>query len=124
MKARRRILLYGNSVIIGSIRASLQRFSQLEVTTITPPLQEVQDLDAVDPDILLFDLETIRTESLFSLLKSHPNLLLIGVSPDINAVHVWSGRQLRDLSMQGLLEVINEELKDLAVKSSIAGNHP
>jgi len=124
VKARQRILLYGNSVIMGSIRASLQRCSQLEVVTITPPLKEVQNLDAVNPDILLFDLETIRTESLFSLLESHPKLLLVGVSPGINAVHVWSGRQLRDLSIQGLLEVINKELKELAVESRIDGNHP
>jgi hypothetical protein len=117
VKARQRILLYGNSVILGSIGVCLQRCPQFEVTTVASPLKELQDLDNVNPDILLFDLETIHTEAVFSALKTNPSLLLIGISPDVNLVKIWSGRQLRDLSIKGLLEVIKSELKDLAGKS-------
>ena len=106
MKANRRILLYGNSVILGTIGASLRRCSQFEVTTLTTPLQEAQELDNVKSDIFIFDLETPNTEAVFSLLKADPTLVLIGISPGINLVDVWSGRQLRELTMQGLLELI------------------
>jgi hypothetical protein len=124
VKIRKRILLYGNSVILGSIKACLQRCPQFEVTTVTPPLQEVQELEALKPDILLFDLETIHTEPVFSALKTNPSLLLIGISPDINLVKIWSSRQFRDLSIQGLFDVIKSELKDPTVESGIDGSNP
>ena len=114
MKARQRILLYDNSVILGSIGACLKRCSQFEVTTLALPRQELQELEALKPDILFFDLETIHTEPVFSALKTNPSLLLIGISSDTNLVKIWSGRQFRDLSMQGLFDVINSELKDPA----------
>jgi len=38
--------------------------------TLAPSLQEVRDLDAVNPDILLFDLETTPTEAVLSMLET------------------------------------------------------
>ena len=124
MKVSRRILLYGNSVILGAIGASLRRCSQFEVTTMASPLQKMQKLDAVNPDILLFDLETIHTEAVFSKLKTNPSLLLVGISPDINLVKIWSGRQVRELSTQDLLELIKREANHLSVESDSDEDHP
>jgi WD40 repeat protein len=115
VKEIRRILLYGNSVILGAIGASLRRCSQFEVTTLSSPLEEVREFDAVNPDILLFDLETPHTEAVFSMLETNPNLLLIGISPDINLVKIWSGRQLKDISTEGFLDLIKNEIKGLSV---------
>jgi len=117
VKQNRQILLYGNSLIIGSIGASLRRLSQFEVTALVPPLQKMQDLDSLKPDVIIFDLETTHSEAVFSMLKTHPGLLLVGISPDINLVKIWSGRQLRELSTQSLLELITSEANDLPVKS-------
>ncbi|MFO7620070.1 MAG: hypothetical protein R6W81_02240 [Bacteroidales bacterium] len=113
MKVRQRILLYGNSVILGSIGVCLQRCPQFEVTTLAPPLQKLQDLDNLNPDILLFNLETIHTEAVLSLLEINPTLQLIGISPDINLIKVWSIRELREVSMQDLLKMIKSGAKDL-----------
>ncbi len=109
MKSNRRILLYGNSVILGSIGAILRRCSHFQVTMLATPLQETQALDHVKPDILLFDLEAPHTEAAFFLLKTNPDLVLIGISPDINLVRVWNGQNLRGMSMQDLLELIRSE---------------
>lgn len=108
MKKYRQILLYGNSVILGSVGSSLRRSSKFKVTALTLPLQDTQELPAVKPDILIFDLGITLTESVFSFLETNPNLLLIGISPDTNLVKIWSGRQLKDVSTNGLLEVINK----------------
>ena len=113
VKAKRRILIYGNSVILGTIGACLRRCSGFDVTTLKTPLPDAQVLDDTKPDILLFDLEVPHSEAVFSLLKTNPNLHLIGVSPGINQVDVWSGRQLREISMQGLLEIIKGAATDL-----------
>jgi hypothetical protein len=124
VKPSRRILLYGNSVILGAIGASLRCLSQFEVIALVKPLQEMQKLDAVNPDILLFDLETTNTEAVFSMLETNPNLLLIGISPDTNLVKIWSGRQVRELSTQDLLELIKREANHLSVESDTDEDHP
>jgi hypothetical protein len=117
VKAIMRILLYGNSLILGSIGDILRRYPQFEVTTLLPPPQEMQSLNSLKSDILLFDLETTRPEAVFSLLESDANLHLIGISPDTNLVKVWSIRELREVSVQDLCEVIRSEAKDPQVES-------
>ncbi len=115
MKVSRRILLYGNSMILGTLGASLVHCPQFEVTTLTPAQEQDQELAALSPDVILFDLEASHPEAAFSLLKSHPNLLLIGISPDTNLIKMWAGRQMQELSTAGLLEIINGQLKDSPV---------
>jgi hypothetical protein len=117
VKANKRILLYGNSVILGTIGVSLGRDSQFEVTILATPGQETQKLDAAKTDVLLFDLESTRPGAVLSLLESNPALQLIGVSPDVNLIKVWSAQELREVSMQDLLQVIKSEAKDSTVES-------
>ena len=117
MKATKRILLYGNSVILGTIGLSLGLYSQFEVTKLALPLKEAQKIDDAKTDILLFDLETTHPEAVLSLLETNPTLQLIGISPDINLIKVWSIREMREVSMQDLLQVIKSEAKDSPVES-------
>jgi len=124
VKVRRLILLYGNSVILGAIGASLRGCSEFEVTTLNLPLPGAQVLDDAKPDILLFDLDSPHNEAVFSILKTNPGLLLMGISPDINLVKIWSGRQVRELSTQDLLELIKSEANDLPVDSDSDEDHP
>ena len=63
-------------------------------------------------------------EAVFSLLKADPALLLIGVGPGINLVNVWSGRQLRELSMQGLIDLIINAANDLPVEAGVVEDGP
>jgi len=118
METSKRILLYGNSLILGAIKDRLCRCPQFEVTTLLAPLEEMEKVDSLKPDILLFDLEATRPEAVFSLLESDPNLQVIGISPDINLVKVWSIRELHEVSMGDLFEVIKSEAKDSPVKTN------
>jgi hypothetical protein len=106
MSANQRIFLYGNSVILGSIGASLRRCSQFDVTMLATPLQEALSFDTLKPDILLFDLEAPYAEDVFFLMKTNPALLLIGISPGTNIVQVWRSQQMHEISMQDLIELI------------------
>jgi hypothetical protein len=117
METNKRILLYGNSLILESIGASLRRLSQFEVKTLNPPLQQREKLDAANTDIILFDMGNTRPEALLSLQDTNTALELIGVSPGINLVKVWSIRELQEMSMGDLLEVITCESKGSSVKS-------
>ncbi len=111
MEKRRRICLCGNSVMMGTLGASLRRVPRYQVSALSPPWPETGELEALAPDVILFDVEAGRPEAAFFLLQKDPSLLVIGVSPDSNLVKIWSGRQLRELSTQGLLEVIDEQLE-------------
>jgi hypothetical protein len=104
---KRLIVLYGNSVIIGTVGASLRRSQRYKVVPMLPSQQS--ELEATAPDVVVFDLDATRPEAAFSMLESRPDLKLIGISPDSNLVRIWSGKQLRELSTQALLDVINEE---------------
>ena len=105
----RRICIYGNSVILGTLGLNLRQCSQFEVTNLIPPFPEDQVLADLKPDIIFFDLESHSPKVAFSLLETLPELQLIGISPDSNLVKTWSGRQMRELSMLDLLNVINEQ---------------
>ncbi|MFO7772447.1 MAG: hypothetical protein R6V59_00630 [Dehalococcoidia bacterium] len=107
---KRRIVLYGNSVIIGAFDCSLRQSSRYEVLSL-PPSHDEDEMEALAPDVVLFDLEASRPEAAFRMMERHPGLVLIGVGPDINLVKIWSGRQLRELSTSDLLQVIGEELE-------------
>lgn len=107
MKASKRILLYGNSVILGSIGASLSRFSEYEVVKLQLPQEKSQLLESTIIDILIFDLQITQPEEVMYFGKANANLRLIGVDPDVNCVQLWSGHQLRELSTRDLLELVN-----------------
>jgi DNA-binding NarL/FixJ family response regulator len=105
MSTRTRILLYGNSLVLGGIGASLRAEGQFEVVPLPPSLPATSDVEALAPDVIIFDIETPGSAAAFSSLESHPELILLGVSPDDNVVQLWAGRQYRELSTKaGLFE--------------------
>jgi hypothetical protein len=108
----RRVLLYGNSIILGSIGARLRQSDRLEVTACESPPGDPLLFESLQPEIILFDSEATQAEALLPLLESHPEMLLIAVSPDVNLVRVWSGRQLREMSLVKLTEIITGETRE------------
>ncbi len=117
MEKRPHIIILGNSLILGVIGESLLHSGHYELTRLALP-EDVRGLEAMKPDAIMFDLETPHMESIFSLSESCPKLLLVGISPDTNIVKLWVGRQLRELSMQGLLDVIKDHLNVLHLKEA------
>ncbi len=109
MEKRQRVLLFGNSVVLGSIGASLSHHPGFEILPLAVPPQDVKALRSLRPDVILYDVEASRPEAAVSLLETCPDLLLIGVSPDSNRIMLWSGRQLRQVSTQDLVSVISRQ---------------
>ena len=112
---KRRVILYGRSVILGTLNASLQHYLDLEVVSLSPPFPSTQELNSLAPDVILFDIETGCPEAPFSLLAVLPGLLLIGIDPSSNQALLWSRRHLRDLSTQDLVQVIHRDEPDAAI---------
>lgn len=102
----RRVILFGKSVILGTVGASLRQRPEFEVIALAPPFPSAAELEQLAPEIILFDLQAPPPEPAFALLESCPGLLLVGVSPDRNEVTMWSGQTFSQLSTQELVRAI------------------
>jgi len=109
MEKRQRVLLYGKSLILGTVGASLRQYPRLEIVSLTSPLPAAQELGALAPDVIIFDVEAAHPESALSLLETRPSLLLIGIGPSSDQMLLWSGRQSQALAMQDLVEIIQAQ---------------
>jgi hypothetical protein len=112
MKKRRRVFLYGKTVILGTVGASLRGYADLEVIPLSAPLPGMHALDALSPDVILFDLQADRPEAAFALLGVRPDLLLVGIDPSSDQVLMWGGRQLSSVSTQELVQAITKSASD------------
>jgi hypothetical protein len=108
MEKRRRVVLFGNSIILGTVGEKLRRLSGYEVMTLLP--SQTDELKKIAPDVVLFDLETGHSKEMFSLPDGYSKELFVGVSPDRNIVKMWSGQRLQELSTSDLLQAIEQQL--------------
>jgi hypothetical protein len=116
MSKPKRILLYGDSVVLGCIGASLERAGKFELTCLSQPLPDRSQLEALCPDVILFDAQNGRPAPAFALLEKCPDLLLVSIDPDGNSVRVWSGRQYQELSTMDLTALIEAGSQSEAVR--------
>ena len=105
---KKRLVVYGRSVILGTVGASLQRSANIEVILMPPPLPPLSDLLFMAPDVIVFDVEATHPTVAFPLLESCPRLLLIGVNPTTDQVLLWSGSPMQAVTTQALIDVIDK----------------
>ena len=103
----RTVALYGNSLVVSSIGASLQGRAGLQVCFVDSTLPDAaSQLGALQPDVVIFDLATAQLEFAIALWKAQPRLLLIGVDLTTGQALVLSSQPSRLLTMDDLLQVI------------------
>jgi hypothetical protein len=103
----RTVVLYGNSLVVSSIGASLQSHADLQVVSIDAALPDAaQRLGAFRSDVVIFDLATAQPEFPIELWKAKPQLLLIGVDLTTGQALVLSGQPSRLLTVDDLVHVI------------------
>jgi len=107
---KRRVILFGGTVILGALGASLAPYPELEIIALVPPLPGARELGALAPDVILFDAGSAQPDSAFALLRARPNLTLIGVDPEGDRITVWSCGQTHAASAEALLRVITHAL--------------
>jgi hypothetical protein len=112
MEKNRRVCLFGKSILLSTVGLSLQSFPDLEIIHLSLPLPDTLDLVALAPDVIIFDIQTSHQDSIFPLLTTLPNLMLIGIDPDSDHITLWSGQQIHVLSAQDLMDVIRNKTPD------------
>jgi hypothetical protein len=117
MERQRRIVLYGKSVILGSVGASLRDVPGLDIIPLALPLRDAKDLGALAPNVIIFDLDAAHPEAALSLLRQRPELSLIGVDPAGDKLIVVTAREIRAVAVADLLKVIGREKETRAEQS-------
>lgn len=104
----RRVALYGNSLFIASMEASLTSTADLDVVRLEASLPDpLARLDRLAPDVVIFDVAEKNFEFAMAVLQAHPGLPLIGLDLGrANEVLVLSGQQRRAFTANDLTEVI------------------
>ena len=103
----RKVALYGNSLVVSSIGASLQGRAGLQVSSVDAALPDAASrLGALQPDVIIFDLAVTQPEFALALWKARPRLVLIGVDLTNGHAFVLSSQSSRLLTMDDLLQMI------------------
>ncbi len=112
MGADSRLVLYGNSVILAGIGTELQRHHRFDLITLQPGSPDaLHRICSLEPRAVLFDLAALPPDSIVSLLRERPGLLLAGLDPSSDQVLVLSCRWVRAVAPADLLEMIDREIE-------------
>jgi len=110
MEKRRRMVVYGNSLNMAGIVASLKADTTLEVLCINPDSPDArQSLADNDLAAIVFDLSDPLMPLDVTLLRNRPGLLLIGVDPSRDEMLVLSSHPEQALSVADLVSVIHQK---------------
>lgn len=102
-----RVMLYGNTLVVDALGASLASCPGMELLRVDAPLAELAArLDDLHPDALLFDVSAAQSDLVVRLLRERPELLLIGVDPASDQVLLLSGRRARPVSLAELAGLV------------------
>ncbi len=106
MAEPQRVILYGDSVLLAGVQASLSLSPNLEIITLEElPADWVAILYELHPSAIIFDLRSTRPELPLAILRQ-PNLVLIGIDPDNAGTLVVSSHPTQARSTDDLIDLI------------------
>jgi hypothetical protein len=106
----RTVLLYGQSLLLSGVAASLAECPGLHVARAATWAEASRLLapPARMPDALIFDLTDARESHILPLLFKSPDLILIGLDTECNRAVLLSGQEARSLTMNQIREIVEE----------------
>lgn len=119
-----RVLVYGNSVALAGIEASLGLDPECEVIGHAWSVDQ-QELCALQPDVVIFELDAVRPEFPDALSEKMPGLLLIGIDPESHAV-LLTGQAARSITLDQITKIMRNRDPTSAKESILPspGNQP
>jgi CheY-like chemotaxis protein len=106
------VALYGNSLVLASIGARIERRTRLQPVTIDAAQPgALEKLSEFQPDVVLLDLGTTQPDPVVALWKTRPELVLIGVDLGADRMLILSGQPARALTAEDLIETLTTHEK-------------
>lgn len=103
---KRKILLYGNSILIAGLSSKLGEVQGLEVTQMED--EALGDLSGVE--VIVVDLRDVKTPVALPKLSAVPNVALVGLDALTNTVTVLTGQPALAGPLQNLLDFLKEAM--------------
>ena len=103
---KRKILLYGNSILIAGLASKLGEAEGLEVTQMEDG--DLCNLSCVD--VIVVDLRDVKTPVALPRLCAVPNVALVGLDALTNTVTVLTDQPASAGPMQNLLDLLKEAM--------------
>ena len=107
MERKQRVVVYGDTVALAGIEASINLDPGCEVIGHAWPIDQ-QEMCKLQPDVVIFELDAVRPEFPYALSKELPGLLLIGIDPETNRAQLWCRQRAEGWTSQDLAEVIHQ----------------
>ncbi len=109
VKNQTRVVVYGRSLPMAGIAASLKADAGLEVLCVDPHSPTArQSLREIGPQAVAFDLNDRSPGLDVTLLRGQPGLLLVGVDLSNDELLVLSSRPQQALNMADLADAIRQ----------------
>lgn len=110
MEKRRRVAVYGDSLNLAGIVASLQSDATLDVFCVSPESRLAgQNLEDRELAAVVFDMSDSPLPLDVAWLRGQPGLLMIGVDPSSEELLILSSQPARVLSMAELVNIIHQK---------------
>jgi hypothetical protein len=107
VEEQRTAALYGSSLFMAGLEASLKAIRGLVVVRIdTTRPDAVDNLAVLCPDVVIFDLDAPHAQFVVSFLSEHPGLPLVGLGLTSDRVVVLSSQQYTAQTTRDLARVI------------------
>jgi hypothetical protein len=107
MVVKRRVVLYGNTLVLAAVGRTLSTHRGLRIISLDPSqATALGDLDSLRPCTLILDLTEVTPERAVGLVQGRPDLMLIGLEPSGEGLLVLSGEQARALTTDDLVRLI------------------
>lgn len=108
MEKRVKVVLFGDTLVLAGLQASLATYAGLDVLCLADPLVDAQKLSLLHPNVVIVDAAATPAPPLRLLTDLAADLLLVSVDAATNRVHVWSGQQLTAVSTHDLVALIGQ----------------
>jgi DNA-binding NarL/FixJ family response regulator len=129
MDDRQLIVLFGDSLLMDGVEASLADKQELDVIRVDATITNVgQHLKSIAPDLVIFDLDIPFSAQIVPLLQEQPGIPFIGLDAQCSEVIALSSQQYTALSANDLVKVIQIQTttrlsQDIDASFGFGANH-
>ncbi len=107
MEKTKQVVLYGNSLVVSAIASCLRDRQGLEITRIEAGSSDlIEQLIAPSPDVVIFDVGSVRPDFGIAFLEKHPGISVIGFDLKNSKILALSSAESKVLTTDDLVRVI------------------
>jgi DNA-binding NarL/FixJ family response regulator len=107
MPEKKKVILYGSSLFIAGLDASLSDIPGLEIQRVEARLgNDLELVRAGTPDVIIVDLGVASKNLTLALLQKFPGVTMIGLDPESDQLLILSVQQQKAQAAADLVKVI------------------